>query len=131
MSLTQYRVTVDPKSPAVTLFSPSGAPNPYYAEFGWVGASGADAKLPNADDRLEAGRPQHADGRRRPVTLTWDNGEGLDFRRTIAIDDNYLFTIKDEVKNNGAAPVTLYPLCADLAPRHAARSRASTSCTKA
>ena len=35
VSLMQYRVTVDPKSPAVTLFSPSGTPNPYYAEFGW------------------------------------------------------------------------------------------------
>ena len=48
VSLTQYRVTVDPKSPAITLFSPSGSPNPYYAEFGWVGASGANVKLPDA-----------------------------------------------------------------------------------
>src|SRR4030095_6007443 len=44
-----------------------------------------------------------------PVTLTYDNGEGLQFRRTIAVDDNYLFSLKDEVINKGAAPVTLYP----------------------
>src|SRR5262249_10819704 len=45
----------------------------------------------------------------RPVTLSWDNGAGLEFRRTIAVDENYLFTIKDEVVNRGAAPVTLTP----------------------
>lgn len=48
ISLNQYRVTVDPKSPPVTLFSPSGAPNPYYAEFGWFAPTGATVKLADA-----------------------------------------------------------------------------------
>ena len=51
-----------------------------------------------------------------PVTLKYDNGEGLTFRRTIAIDDRYLFTIKDDVTNVGSAPVTLYPFA--LISRH-------------
>jgi len=34
--------------------------------------------------------------------------DGLTFRRTIAIDDRYLFTIKDEVTTSQCA-VTLYP----------------------
>ena len=38
-----------------------------------------------------------------PVTLTYDNGEGLIFRRTIAVDDHYLFTVKDEVANKSAS----------------------------
>ena len=50
------------------------------------------------------------------MTLTYDNGEGLEFRRTIAVDDKYLFTIKDEVANKGANPVTLYPYA--LISRH-------------
>src|SRR5262245_3227915 len=49
LSLSQYRVTVDPNSPAVVLLSPSGTAHPFYAEFGWVGAAGATAKLPAAD----------------------------------------------------------------------------------
>src|SRR5690606_8810548 len=49
LALIKYRETVDPKSPAIVLFSPSSAPHPYYAEFGWVGASGATAKLPDAN----------------------------------------------------------------------------------
>ena len=50
------------------------------------------------------------------MTLKYDNGEGLTFRRTIAVDDHYLFTIKDEVSNVGNAPVTLYPFA--LISRH-------------
>ena len=38
LALTQYRETVDPKSPPIVLLSPSGSPQPFYAEFGWVPA---------------------------------------------------------------------------------------------
>jgi YidC/Oxa1 family membrane protein insertase len=43
------------------------------------------------------------------VTLTFDNGQGLVFRRAISIDERAMFTVKDTVENRGAAPVTLYP----------------------
>src|SRR4030042_830517 len=49
VSLTQYRETVDPKSPIIVLLSPSGSPHPFYAEFGWVGAAGTPVKVPGAD----------------------------------------------------------------------------------
>jgi YidC/Oxa1 family membrane protein insertase len=115
LSLVKYRDTVDPVSPAIVLFSPSGTADPYYAEFGWVAASGSTAKIPDQNtawqqDGSGSLTPDH------PVTLKWDNGEGLTFRRTIAIDDHDLFTIKDEVVNAGNAPVTLYPF--GLISRH-------------
>jgi YidC/Oxa1 family membrane protein insertase len=115
LSLSQYRVTVDPNSPPVVLLSPSGTPHPFYAEFGWVNGAGAAAKLPDAETvwRQEG---TGALGIDRPVTLTWDNGEGLAFRRTIAVDDKYLFTVRDEVANKSAAPVTLFPYA--LISRH-------------
>ncbi|MCF6356234.1 MAG: membrane protein insertase YidC, partial [Draconibacterium sp.] len=43
-----------------------------------------------------------------PVILTWDNDQGLLFERTISVDDNYLFTIKDRVQNTSAQTVDLY-----------------------
>src|ERR1700761_7978429 len=107
LSLVQYRETVDPKSPAITLLSPSGTESPYYAEFLWL-PSGAGTKVPNSETAWQQDgtgdlTPEH------PVTLKYDNGDGLTFRRTVAIDDRYLFTVKDEVSNVGNAPVTLYP----------------------
>ena len=44
-----------------------------------------------------------------PVTLEWNNGSNLIFRKKIEIDDNYLFKINQEVKNNSSEQVELYP----------------------
>src|SRR3569832_2478170 len=115
LSLVQFRETVDPSSPAIVLYSPSGTENPYYAEFGWVAASGASAKMPDQNTIWQQETPGSLTPS-HPVTLKYENGDGLTFRRTIAIDDHYLFTIKDEVTNVGNAPVTLYPFA--LISRH-------------
>lgn len=115
VALVQFRETVDPKSPPIILYSPSGTAEPYYAEFGWVPATGVTAKLPDAQTVWQ----QDGSGSLTPTTpvlLKWDNGEGLNFRRTISVDDHYLFTVKDEVSNVGNAPVTLYPFA--LISRH-------------
>jgi YidC/Oxa1 family membrane protein insertase len=115
LALVQFRETVDPKSPAIVLFSPSGTAEPYYAEFGWVAASGSTVRIPDQNTLWQ----QEGSGSltpNSPVTLKYDNGDGLIFRRTIAIDDRYLFTVKDDVSNVGNAPVTLYPFA--LISRH-------------
>ena len=108
LALIQYRETVDPKSPPIVLLSPAGSPHPFYAEFGWATDAGAAVKVPGRDTvwtrsgsgPLDAGKP---------VTLTWDNGEGLQFRRIISVDDQYLLTVESQIVNNGSAAVTLYP----------------------
>src|SRR5262245_55457439 len=48
LTLTQYRETIDPKSPPVVLLAPAGSPHPFYAEFGWVTGSGAPVKVPDS-----------------------------------------------------------------------------------
>jgi YidC/Oxa1 family membrane protein insertase len=115
LTLTQYRETIDPASPPIVLFSPSGAPGAFYAEFGWVAASGTNAAMPGPDT-LWKQQGSGALGIGHPVTLTYDNGQGLVFTRTIAVDDHYLFTVKDGVANSGGSPVTLFPYA--LISRH-------------
>ncbi|QTL04341.1 membrane protein insertase YidC [Aquabacter sp. L1I39] len=114
LSLNDYRETVAPDSPNIVLLEPSGAPNPFYAEFGWTSAPGANLKLPGPDTVWTAGSQKLTPA--APLVLTYDNGEGLVFKRTFTIDDEYMFTVKDEVENKGAAPVTLYPYA--LVSRH-------------
>ena len=115
VSLLDYHETVDPKSPNIVLLSPSGSHDPFYAEFGWVNGAGGNAKLPDADTVWSAAStaPLSPD---RPLVLSWNNGEGLLFKRTIAVDRVYMFTITDEVENTGANPVTI--LGYGLASRH-------------
>jgi YidC/Oxa1 family membrane protein insertase len=108
LSLVQFRETVDPNSPPIVLFSPSNTASPYYAELGWVPAAGSTVRLPDTNTvwQQEGSSNLTPDS---PVVLKYDNGDGLTFRRTIAIDDHYLFTIRDDVTNVSNAPVTLYP----------------------
>jgi YidC/Oxa1 family membrane protein insertase len=107
LTLTQYREQVDPKSPPIVLFSPSGAPEAFYAEFGWVAAAGSSVALPGPDTVWKQ-QGSSTLGVNHPVALTYDNGQGLVFTRTISVDEHYLFTIKDAVKNNGIDPVALF-----------------------
>ncbi len=102
--LTQYRETIESDSPEIVLLSPYGGEKPYFADFGWTGR---DVTLPQGDTLWRAnGKALTAD---RPVTLTWDNGQGLRFERLYEIDKNYMFTVTQRAFNNGSTTVSLAP----------------------
>jgi YidC/Oxa1 family membrane protein insertase len=103
--LKDYRETIDPKSPNVRLFSPPGAPDAYWAETGFVSPTGGNT--PNLDTDWTANVKTLTPT--QPVTLTWDNGAGLVFKRVVSVDDKYMFTITDSVVNSGSAPATVQP----------------------
>jgi len=106
LTLANYHETIDPKSPEVVLLWPTGTEDAYFAEFGWV-AGAADLKVPGADTKWTASGGPLAPG--NPVTLSWDNGAGLTFTRKISVDENFMFTIDQTVKNTGSADVKLAP----------------------
>ena len=107
VSLKNYRETVDPSSPIITLLSPEDGPSPYYAELGYLTAETENAPvLPTTETLWTADADVLTTA--KPVTLTWDNGRGLVFKRVISVDDEYLFTVKDSVENKAGAPVTLF-----------------------
>ena len=107
LSFVKYRETVDPKSASIVLFSPSDAEKGFFADFGWVAPAGSTIAAPNADTIWQSSggklTPQ------TPLVLTFDNGQGQLFTRTLAVDDRFMFTITDKVENKGAAPVSLSP----------------------
>ncbi|MBH0236403.1 membrane protein insertase YidC [Methylobrevis albus] len=108
VALNRYRVTVDPASESVTLLSPEGAKDAYFAEVGYTVPAGAATPMPTANTVWSA--PEGATlTTETPVTLTWDNAQGLVFRRTISVDADYMFTIEDTIENTGAGDTVLYP----------------------
>jgi YidC/Oxa1 family membrane protein insertase len=115
IELVKYRETIEPNSPNVTLFSPSGTESPYYSEQGWVTAPGTAQKMPDRDT-VWAAETKGPLTPTSPVLLSWDNGQGLLFRRSIMVDQSYMFTVRDEIENKSAGDVTLYPY--SLISRH-------------
>ncbi len=114
LSLTEYHETVDPTSPIIELLSPVGSANPYYAEFGWVGADN-QTDLPTRDTlwtQVSSGALT-ADN---PLVMSYATDSGLVFTRTISVDEDYMFTIADTVENTGTGDRVLFPY--GLVSRH-------------
>jgi len=105
LKLKEYRETVDPKSPVITLFSPAETTDGYFAELGYVG-SDATGSVPGPQtvwtlaggDKLTAATP---------VTLSFTNEKGVTFTRTVSVDDHYMFQVVDSIKNGTAEPLAL------------------------
>ncbi|MEP5807414.1 MAG: membrane protein insertase YidC, partial [Roseobacter sp.] len=109
LALKDYRETQADDAPIVTMLSPVGSADAYYSLYGWAAGSGVDPSNvpgPNTEWTLTNGNVLTADD---PVTLTWDNENGLIFTRTIAIDADYMFSITQSVENGSDATVTLAP----------------------
>ena len=107
ISLKTYRETVNPSSANIVLLSPNGSPNAYFTRFFWLAAAGSKATLPSVNTVWNADRTTLTPA--EPVTLTWDNGDGLLFKRTISADDGYMLTISDVVEATGTGETTLVP----------------------
>ena len=104
ISLNLYRETLNPDSPHIVLFSPAGTQNPYFAEFGWTSVEPA-LPLPDKNTPWQTSSTELTP--EKPLVLTWDNGKGLHFTRTISVDNDYMFTVTDKVTNTGAKEVAL------------------------
>jgi YidC/Oxa1 family membrane protein insertase len=104
--LKRYRETIKPNSPLIELLLPVGTVKPYYANFGWSAGPGGPP-LPGRDSLWQADADSLGPG--TPVTLTWDNGQGLRFERILELDENYMFTVTQRVVNDSDADVQLSP----------------------
>jgi YidC/Oxa1 family membrane protein insertase len=106
LTLVDYHETTDRRSPNIVLLSPPGSHDAYYVDYGWV-STDPSVKLPGPDTAWQpSGGTLTAT---QSVTLTWDNGQGLKFTRTFAVDDNFMFTVRQKVENAGDKAVTLFP----------------------
>ncbi|OYU14539.1 MAG: membrane protein insertase YidC [Alphaproteobacteria bacterium PA4] len=100
--LPTYRVTLAKDSPPVRLLSPSGTADAYFSQFGWTGAG-----APPADAQWTASAPRLTPA--APVTLSWTAPNGVVFEQVISIDKDFLFTVRQRVRNTSAAALTVQP----------------------
>ena len=104
--LTTYRETIAKDSLAIRLLAPAGTKDARLAAFGWFADTGV--VIPNGNTLWTADAKELVPG--KPVTLSWNNGQGLVFAIRIAVDDNFMFTIDQSVANHSADAVALTPV---------------------
>jgi YidC/Oxa1 family membrane protein insertase len=102
--LLKERQTIEENSPPVRLLSPAGAPDAYFASFGWT-AEGV--QLPGPNTVWTASAPVLQPG--QPVTLSWTNPTGQTFQLIVSVDKNYLFNVRQRIVNRGSSPIAVRP----------------------
>ena len=105
LTLVKYHETTSAQSPEIVLLTPRTANDGYFATFGWAGSS--DVELPNEETiwQTESSELNAA----KPALLYFENAQGLRFEVEIAVDENYMFSIKQRVINNSGAEVQIAP----------------------
>jgi len=102
LSLTQYYETLDDDSPVIRLLSPREAEHGHYVQQGWI--AGGDV----GENAIWSVRPGARLTPASPVTLT-RNLDGLVFEKTISVDERFMFTVEQTVRNESAQTQTLTP----------------------
>ena len=92
----------------IEFLNPSQSENGFYVESGWA-SIGNKTKVPTKNSIWEIEGNKILTNR-SPVTIKWDNKEGIIFKKKIELDEKYLFKVSQEVQNNSSKNVELYPM---------------------
>lgn len=95
------------KKEKVSILNPAHADRARFIDLGWVSGN-KNLSLPGAstvwqikgNSILEPGTP---------VTLVWNNGQGIEFERVMSLDEKYMFNVTQRVINKSGAELYLHP----------------------
>ena len=107
LTLSNYKVSMEEGSKNIDLLSPDGTANPYYIEFGWKALNNQSTQLPNLETIWEANSSNLTPG--NSVRLSWTSSENNTFIMNFTVDENYMFSVKQEVINNSSSKLEIYP----------------------
>ena len=91
----------------VTLLNPNKVKNGYYVETGWA-TTNKNIDVPNSKSIWEI------EGNNKltpntPIKLIWLNNQNIKFEKEISIDNQYLFTVKQNIINDSEKTYNFYP----------------------
>ena len=86
---------------------PDGTANPYYIETGWKELKNSNIELPNLETNWKTNSITLSPS--SPVTLSWTNNKNITFKINYQVDDEYMFTITQEIENNSGEDIEVFP----------------------
>ena len=106
LSFKNYKEDIKSNNKLLFL-NPKETENGYFIESGWA-SIGNKIKVPTNKSiwNVVGNKILSVNN---PITLEWNNGSKLIFRKKIVIDDKYLFKINQEVENKSSKKIELYP----------------------
>ncbi|CAN1595911.1 YidC Preprotein translocase subunit YidC [Candidatus Pelagibacterales bacterium] len=104
--LKNYRENLDKSSKPIVVLSPKKSEDGYFVESGWA-TTKSDVKVPDNNSvwLIREGKKLTPTS---PVTLEWNNREGVVFSKKIEVDDKYLFKITETIRNEKSKTIELF-----------------------
>ena len=102
-----YKETLNSENKVIFL-NPKNSSEEYFIETGWASGGNEKIKLPLGDTIWKV-KGNSTLTPNNPVTIEWDNGEGLVFTKKIELDEKFLFKITQGIKNNSNKSFQFYP----------------------
>ena len=105
LTLKNYNQENNSDTKKVILLNPKKYEQAYFLETGW--ATSGNEIVPDNQSKWSV-KGNKVLSPNNPVTLEWENGNGLTFIKNFNIDDQYLITVNEEVKNTSTQTVSLF-----------------------
>ncbi len=102
-----YKETLNGENKVIFL-NPKNSSGEYFIETGWASGGNEKIKLPLGNTIWKV-KGSSTLTPNNPVTIEWDNGEGLIFTKKIELDEKFLFKITQGIKNNSNKSFQFYP----------------------
>jgi len=97
--LKKYQESLDENSSKIRVLSPLSTENGYEISFGWLKDKSAEFATPTAESEWRLISTSNALSGNDELEFEWSNDTGQVFRTSIAVDENYLFSIKQKIIN--------------------------------
>jgi len=98
--LKKYNETQEEFSEKIRVLQPIDTYDGYEVTFGWIKNQDANFDTPNAESIWKVSNNNATLTSNNEVEFEWSNTTGQTFVTTIGLDEDYLFDITQEVKNN-------------------------------
>ena len=98
--LKKYNETQEEFSEKIRVLQPIDTYDGYEVTFGWIKNQDANFETPNAESVWKVSNSNATLTSNNEVEFEWSNTTGQTFITTIGLDEDYLFDITQEVKNN-------------------------------
>tara|TARA_B100002051_G_C16721195_1_gene632553 strand:- start:190 stop:1917 length:1728 start_codon:yes stop_codon:yes gene_type:complete len=105
--LSKYKTSLEANANNIQLLLPDGTSNPYYIETGWKELKETNFELPNLETIWQTSSSSLSPT--NPVTLSWTNNQEVTFKINFSLDDEYMFTITQEIVNNSNKSIEVFP----------------------
>jgi YidC/Oxa1 family membrane protein insertase len=105
LTFKEYNVSLE-NNEKINLLSPRNSTNGYLIESGFI-TTDKNIEIPNAQTNWSVSDNSKLTDQ-SPIKLTWSNNQGITFEKEIALDDKFLFTIKQRVINSSDKAYDFY-----------------------